>query len=689
MTRSARTTPMPDLRTKLRLEPLEVRETPAARLFDNLGPVIPQFNATTGWPQPGGRGSPVTVTYSYSNLLDGGLGGGLPPGVIRASIEEALGRWAAVAPLKFVEVADSGPPPSDNFYPAAGTPMIRFGHHGFDGVYGVLAHARYPGTNGFDGDVHFDDGEIWTAAPDAVVPANSTDLVEVATHEIGHALGLAHEALPPQGRDAIMNPIYQGRYNGPGTSFLLPDDIEGIRAIYGAGVGSVTPIPGYFVSLDVSGTAGADDILVTDAGTPGQVRAVVNGVVTQTVPATRLRTVNVNAGDGNDRVRVEVGPSVRVTIDGGAGNDTLIGGAAAELFLGGAGNDEVHAMDGNDTMYGGSGDDILHAYAGNDLMVGEDGNDLLGGGLGNDTGLGGAGRDLVFGHEDNDLLDGGDGADDLLAGTGANILRGGAGLDVYHQADADDRIEDADGLWAGRTVTLGAVNAAGRYIRHRGFEAWVDPSDGTQLFSADSAFVLRRGLAGPDSVSFESVNFPGRFLRHRGFQFFLDAAENTALFQADASFIPRAGLADGSAVSFESVNFPGWFLRHQYFRVVLSPNDGSALLRQDATFRVGDQLPVTPPRPVKPAAPTNVASPNIWRNAADISWADRSNNETRFVIYMSTDGRTYHEAGRVGANVTRFRATGLKANTRYWFKVAAVNEAGAVESGPISIRTKA
>ena len=33
------------------------------------------------------------------------------------------------------------------------------------------------------------------------------------------------------------------RYSGLGTGQLLPDDIAGIQAIYGAGVGSVIPIP--------------------------------------------------------------------------------------------------------------------------------------------------------------------------------------------------------------------------------------------------------------------------------------------------------------------------------------------------------------------------------------------------------------------------------------------------------------
>ena len=66
------------------------------------------------WPQPGGLGTPVSVTYSYSNLLDGGLlqpnGQPLPRWLIRQSVEDAFGLWASVAPLHFVEVEDQGGP---------------------------------------------------------------------------------------------------------------------------------------------------------------------------------------------------------------------------------------------------------------------------------------------------------------------------------------------------------------------------------------------------------------------------------------------------------------------------------------------------------------------------------------------------------------------------------------------------
>jgi len=191
------------------------------------------------WPQPDGPGTPVVLTYSFSNLLDGSWPGLLGVAEIRASTAEAFGLWSRYAPLQFVERQDSGPAPSDWQYAPSTYPDIRIGFHPID-ESGVLAHAFLPwdtDESGLAGDIHFSAmlGVTWTVG--GGFP--TIDFLEVMTHEIGHAIGLTHIWYA----DAIMQPYHGYRYHGPGTGFLLAPDILAVRALYGTGVGSVRPIP--------------------------------------------------------------------------------------------------------------------------------------------------------------------------------------------------------------------------------------------------------------------------------------------------------------------------------------------------------------------------------------------------------------------------------------------------------------
>ena len=63
-------------------------------------------------------------------------------------------------------------------------------------------------------------------------------MLGATVHELGHSLGLGHSSVS----DANMYWIFT-RYSGPGTAVLHADDLAGIQVIYGAGVGSVTPLP--------------------------------------------------------------------------------------------------------------------------------------------------------------------------------------------------------------------------------------------------------------------------------------------------------------------------------------------------------------------------------------------------------------------------------------------------------------
>jgi Ca2+-binding RTX toxin-like protein len=100
---------------------------------------------------------------------------------------------------------------------------------------------------------------------------------------------------------------------------------------------------------------------------------------------TSVRRLNLSLGDGADFVVVLA--ALVATINGGDGNDSLVGGDADDVILGGAGNDTLIGLGGADTLDGGKGKDRLSGYGGNDLFQAIDlSADRLYGGSGKDRG---------------------------------------------------------------------------------------------------------------------------------------------------------------------------------------------------------------------------------------------------------------------------------------------------------------
>jgi hypothetical protein len=301
----------------------------------------------TKWPQPGGIGSPITLTYSYSNLLDGGLTG-LTPAQLKSAIEEALALWSRFAPITFIEIPDIGPHPEtggagDEFYLDDSAALLRFGHHFIDGDSFTLAHAFTPPPNGgsLAGDIHFDNGETWSLGSSF----DSVDFLETAVHEIGHALGLTHEPEPPDGNEAIMNAFLGNRYSGLGTAFLYPDDINGIQSLYGA----ADPRPGTWLVTVLAGQAaedinfgnfptvfnGGDDedhfTLRVDPTNPNRIEIFHSFPISTryTIDRAMLPSLTFDLGEGNDLLIFEFTdgnpiPAGGVEFNGGDGSDSFV-----------------------------------------------------------------------------------------------------------------------------------------------------------------------------------------------------------------------------------------------------------------------------------------------------------------------------------------------------------------------------
>lgn len=177
-----------------------------------------------------------------------------------------------------------------------------------------------------------------------------------------------------------------------------------------------------FITAPVGDIAG-DVIEIDLLNGRRNVQVFVNGVVvdptprggsTTTVRRNRIRRVVADLGTGDDEIyvgRLKSNPtlarnrlSVRSTLSGGEGNDTLQGGAADDIIMGGPGDDILVGDRGDDLIFGGTGNDQILGEGGRDSLFGQDGDDRLNGGGNEDALYGMAGADDLAGGEDDDFL---------------------------------------------------------------------------------------------------------------------------------------------------------------------------------------------------------------------------------------------------------------------------------------------
>jgi Ca2+-binding RTX toxin-like protein len=171
------------------------------------------------------------------------------------------------------------------------------------------------------------------------------------------------------------------------------DRLEG-RTLFAASVSMVDGV------VAIRGSSGADIVVLS---THLDVRKSANRVAhndldvtingqTTSFDASQVTAIVAKLGGGNDKFQmkdvalprtIHLGNHRLVThanwtvdVDGGDGNDRLVGSAGNETFHGGT---------GADSMNGGAGDDAVYGDDGNDLLTEDGGVDRLDGGHGDDT----------------------------------------------------------------------------------------------------------------------------------------------------------------------------------------------------------------------------------------------------------------------------------------------------------------
>ena len=243
---------------------------------------------------------------------------------------------------------------------------------------------------------------------------------------------------------------------------------------------------------------------------------------------------SLQGGAGDD---VLLGGDGANRLEGGDGDDLLIGGLGADQLNGGAGVDTVSYVGSNGvsgtpatgvavnlgantatgllTEADGDRFDSIENVLGsqfNDSITGNDADNMLKGNRGNDTLVGGGGShattsnngafalgaDVLIGDDGNDTLRGGHHDDNLDGGTGNDVLEGGADRDVLSGGDGDDILRgDASTNSTGTTET-GDYQFGGNLLINAGFEAALDGSAtaGWTTSSAQPVAFVTSGVTG-------------------------------------------------------------------------------------------------------------------------------------------------------------------------------------------------
>ncbi|MFL5908023.1 MAG: calcium-binding protein [Solirubrobacterales bacterium] len=205
--------------------------------------------------------------------------------------------------------------------------------------------------------------------------------------------------------------------------------------------------PGAGIKEIVVATDERDDSIALDPGTiPSTVKETLGGCAGSDSVSGANSPGTLHGGTGNDSV------TGTGTLFGDAGNDTITGTSAAETLRGNGGRDVLDGGDGPDDIGGGSGIDTLLYPASRQTPI----NVSVGLGDGNDGGVedqgAGGRRDTVRGDVEgvvgtvaSDVLIGDNSSESLLGLTGDDLLVGNGGSDFLGGFEGNDLMSGGTG----------------------------------------------------------------------------------------------------------------------------------------------------------------------------------------------------------------------------------------------------
>jgi Ca2+-binding RTX toxin-like protein len=307
-------------------------------------------------------------------------------------------------------------------------------------------------------------------------------------------------------------------FNGANVNETMSISANGSRVRFTRDIGAVTMDLNGIEHIQLSARGGADTIVVGDLTGTGVTQVAID---LASIPGTgagdlAADSVTVNGTKGNDVIEVQsqngalvvTGLPEVVTVSGSESIDALI-------VSGGAGNDTLSAAtlpadNVTLTLDGGAGNDTIIGSQGADSLFGGDGNDIVTGGRGNDTALLGNGNDTFIWNpgDGSDLVEGQAGTDTLVfngANIGENMDISANGERVRLTRDIGAVTMDLNGIEkiqvnaAGGADNIAINDLNGTGVTQVAIDLSGPPGSGQGDGAADSVTV--NGTAGDDTVT--------------------------------------------------------------------------------------------------------------------------------------------------------------------------------------------
>lgn len=130
-------------------------------------------------------------------------------------------------------------------------------------------------------------------------------------------------------------------------------------------------------TAEVNGGNGSEAFTATANGTRVRFDRLNPAPFALDIGTTERLVVNMNGGDDTFSATGNLAALIEITVDGGTGNDTILGSNGADFLFGGEGDDFIDGQQGNDSIFLGEGQDVFQWDPG-------DGSDTVDGGGGDD-----------------------------------------------------------------------------------------------------------------------------------------------------------------------------------------------------------------------------------------------------------------------------------------------------------------